>query len=196
MSGKPSDASSGQCPRPVPDPHVRPWQRVRVKLRVTPKGRTSHPCVPGQGKPGRVNASESSMRSRHSRLPEPVADQDGRHEPGTWRGCRHVETQRRASSAWGHHGSGIKRTPTPGASHQWGTWKPRCCLTGRGAATRKGGPLPQRDRKAQEAKAARRKARGSHNPADRRVSPPRKRADVGLVNHRTNAAQRANRGGS
>jgi hypothetical protein len=134
VSGKPSDASSGQCPRPVPDPHVRPWQRVRAKLRVTPKGRTSHPCVPGQGKPGRVTASDSSMRSRHSRLPEPVADPDGRHEPGTWRGCRHVETQRRASSAWGHHGSGIKRTPTPGASHQWGTWKPRCGLAGRGAA--------------------------------------------------------------
>jgi hypothetical protein len=87
MSGKPSDASSGQCPRPVPDPHVRPWQRERAKLRVPPKGHTSHPCVLGQGKPGRVTASESLKRSRHSRLPEPVASQDGRLEPGVECGC-------------------------------------------------------------------------------------------------------------
>ena len=35
------------------------------------------------------------------------------------------------------------------------------------SAIRKDGPTPQRDRKAQEAKASRRKAEGSHNLLDR-----------------------------
>ena len=63
------------------------------------------------------------------------------------------------------------------------------------SAIRKDGPTPQRDRKAQEAKASRRKAEGMHNLLERAARaeiPTRKGADVGLVNHRKSEAKRAN----
>jgi hypothetical protein len=114
------------------------------------------------------------MRSRYSRLPEAVAIQDGRVSQGRGACVDHVKVQRRRSAVHGHQGSGIKRTPSPIASHRCGTWKPRCGLCGMRiirclsqSATRKDGPSPQRDRKAQQANVARRKARGIHNPANR-----------------------------
>ena len=74
----------------------------------------------------------------------------------------------------GHQGPGVQEAPTPIVSHWCETRQPRCGLDsgpvgptifGRKAEFHSG------HRKVQEAKAACRKARGIHNPADRVVWP-------------------------
>ena len=115
------------------------------------------------------------MRSRHSSLPEAVANQDGSLSQGRGASVPALSHIGRRSGVEGHQGSGRKRTPSPIASHPCGTWKPRCGLQWWTAcppwqsATRKESPMPQRDRKTQEAKASRRKAEGIHNLLDRAV---------------------------
>ena len=143
------------------------------------------------------------MRSRHSSMPEPVADQDGIHEPRTRYERDRVQPQRSCVRCGGTPRLRDKEDTLPRRiSSMWNVETPLRSGTGGQAvhpcqsATRKDGPTPQRDRKAQEANASRRKAEGIHNLLDRAAQaerPTRKGADVGLVNHRKNVTKRANR---
>jgi hypothetical protein len=125
---------------------------------------------------GRVSVSESLMRSRHSSMPESVADQDGivSQERGSWFGRNHVEPQRARVRCGGTPGLRDKEDTHPHRiSPMWNVETPLRSVTRAHnryawqSASRKDGPIPQQDRKAQEAKASRRKARGIHNPLDR-----------------------------
>jgi hypothetical protein len=48
-----------------PRPDVRRWQRRGAELREEAQGSLFHPGVTGEGKTGRVNASEPSMMPRY-----------------------------------------------------------------------------------------------------------------------------------
>ena len=68
-----------------------------LKRESKPKGDVSHQHYPGQGKTGRVNASESSLRLRNLKLPDTMTDPDGNSgsagRPVTvaqWPGCPHA----------------------------------------------------------------------------------------------------------
>src|SRR5262249_12139786 len=67
------------------------------------------------------------------------------------------------------------------ASCRCGTWQPRCGLRGFSNPLARAGQSRSGYRMAQEAKAGRRKARGSHNPPDSAHGVPRKGADVRLT---------------
>ena len=110
---------------------------------------------------------------------------------------------RRQSVVEGHQGSGIKRTPAPIAPHPCGTWNPRCGLpreqitcwcdsqpSVRTAHSPSGTGRPKKRRPAAERQ--RESITCWRGPCKRRYLP-RKRADVGLVNHRKNVARSANR---
>jgi hypothetical protein len=143
------------------------------------------------------------MRSRHSSLPESVANQDGSMSQERGAKVPTPSYNGRASVVEGHQGSGIKRTPSPVASHPCGTWKPRCGLARmdilptcasqppvRTAQPRSGTGRPKKRRPAAE-------RHGEvitrwRGPRERRY-PPRKGAHVGLVNHRKSVARSANR---
>jgi hypothetical protein len=152
---------------------------------------------------GRVSGSESLMRSRHSSMPEAVADQDGILSQERGAGVPTPSHTRRQSGVEGHQGSGIKRTPSPIASHACGTWKPRCGLARvdiwstrasqppvRTAQSRSGTGRPKKRRPAAERQ--RESITCWIGPRERRY-PPRKGAHVGLVNHRKNVTKSANR---
>jgi len=200
-------ASSGQCPRPVPNSRVRRWQRRGAKPRVTPKGRMSHPHAPGQGKTGRVSVSESSMRSRHSRMPESMANQDGMLESVRGGLPLHVEPQR----------SGVRCGGTPWLRDKEDTL-PRRISPMRNVETplwsAPGADNPS-DRRSQPSARTAQTRSGTGRPnkrmppverhgesITRRIGPrtwsdpPRKGADVGLVNHRKTVAKNAHRGES
>jgi hypothetical protein len=189
-------------------PHlrVRRWQRRGAKPGGTPKRRASHPLASGQGKMGRVSVSESSMRSRHSSMPESVADQDGILSQGRGSAVTTSSRSGRASVVEGHRGSGIKRTPTPIASRPCGTWKPRCGLPpertthtrGSQPAVRMAQFRSRTGRPKKRKPAAERQGESITRwtgPQKRRY-PSRKGADVGLVNHRKSMTKSANRGKS
>lgn len=121
--------------------------------------------------------NESSMRSRYSRLPESVANQDGIFEPSTWRNrvYVHVAVQRSrdrcAGAPWLRDKEG---TPPRCISTVWNVTTPlrsaSCLETMSTPGSQSSARITQvrsGKRMAQEAKAACRKARGSHNPADR-----------------------------
>jgi hypothetical protein len=58
-----SAAESRPVSRAVPDGHMRPEQLGGVKLAVKPEGRLATARCQGEGKIGRVNASESSFKA-------------------------------------------------------------------------------------------------------------------------------------
>jgi hypothetical protein len=151
---------------------------------------------------GRVSVSESLMRSRHSSMPEPVADQDGILSQGCGARVPTSSHSGRLFAVKGHQGSGIKRTPAPIASHSCGTWKPRCGLPCeqitcwydsqppvRTVQLRSGTGRPKKRKPAAERQ--REVTTCWIGPRTRRYLP-RKRADVGLVNHRKSVATNAN----
>jgi len=57
---------------------VRRWYRRGAKRGRKPKERTTHQSEPGEGKTGRVNASESSAKaSSKGKYPESMGNEDG-----------------------------------------------------------------------------------------------------------------------
>ena len=161
-------------PRSVPDPRKRPGNVACESRRVKPKASLSHPGEPGQGKAGRVNANEPPLRLRNEWSSQPMADATI-NRPGTRPPS--LAWSRRAAFAAARRGTQVaqyRRHPPPPRLSWCGTWQPRCGLApgpvsrtifGRTAQARSG------HRMAQEAKATRRKARGSHNPVDRASWP-------------------------
>src|SRR5215475_10696408 len=115
---------------------------------------------PGQGKTGRANASEPSLRLRNRMVaatPMASAAMSG-HGTGFW-----------PEPAHGHPGPAVEKAPAPVAPLRMRNAAtplrsgPRAS---RPADLRKGGPRRSGHKMTQEANATRRKARGSHNPVD------------------------------
>jgi hypothetical protein len=142
------------------------------------------------------------MRSRYSSLPESVANQDGILSQERGASIPTPSHNGRVSVVEGHQGSGIKRTPSPIASHPCGTWKPRCGLARVDKLSIRASQPPVRTaqsrsrtgRLKKRTPAAERQRESITcwiGPRKRRY-PPRKGADVDLVNHRKNEAKRAN----
>src|SRR5262249_27326393 len=136
---------------------------------VKPKGSLNHPGEPGEGKIGRVNASELLRRLRQRKSPEPMVYTA---MMGRTAGTATVLPRpgNRPCPRQGHQDSGVQEAPTPIVSHWCQTRQLRCGLDaspvsptifGREAQFHSG------HMKVQEAKAAGRKAQGIHNLADR-----------------------------
>lgn len=127
----------------------------------------------------RVSVSESSMRSRYSRMPETVANQDGIFEPTTWRESDHNTVQRSRVRCTGTPWLRDKEdTLPPSHLNRVERGNPRCGLLLAwiylATVSRRGSQSSVRmtqfrsgKRMTQEANAARRKAQGNHNLAAR-----------------------------
>ena len=159
-------------PMSVPDPRKRPGNVACESRRVKPKVSLNHPGEPGEGKTGRVNANEPPLRLRNERSSQPMADAT-MNRPGT-RPRPPSGQGTPLPACWGTQAAQYRRHPPPPRLSWCGTWEPRCgpapgpvspTIFGRTAQARSG------NRKAQEAKATRRKARGIHNPVDRATWP-------------------------
>ena len=120
---------------------------------------------PGQGKAGRANASEPSLRLRNRKVaatPMAIAAMSG-HGTGF---C--------PEPAHGHPGPAVEKAPAPVAPLQMRN-AATPLRSGRRASRpddlRKDGPSRSGNRMAQEANATGPKARGRHNPVDRASWP-------------------------
>ena len=104
----------------------------------------------------RVSVSQSSMRSRYSRVPETVANQDGIFEPTTWRESDHNAVQRSRVRCTGtpwlrdkedtlpHRISTVWNVATPLRS-AIRLDRPCDCVQTRQSVIRKDDPIPQRE---------------------------------------------------
>jgi hypothetical protein len=173
MSGSGESPPPRLVPRSVPDPRKRFSNEACESRRVKPKGNPSHPGEPGKGKTGWVNASEPPLRLRNGWSSQSVAAAT-MLRPGTRPLYRSAKAYCFAAVRRGTQAAQYRRHPLPPRLSWCGTWQPRCGLApgpvsrtifGRTAQTRSG------HRKAQEANATRRKARGIPNPVDRAPGP-------------------------